>query len=257
MAAAFPRLRIWAYLAFKQIQFEHRRSILGSAWIVLSYALTAAGIGFLMTQLQGRAVQDHVPHVMFGLAIWNFISSAVFAGADSMVNARAYLLQMKLPRSMFVLSILLRLSYLLGIQLVTAFVICFAFGWRPSVEMIWALPAFALYLVAGFGVALTLGLISARIRDVSTLSGAVMRLSFFFTPIIWTVGGSRDEADGFIGFLVRWNPFSYVLDTLRDGLLGFPPDPVNWIVTGTIAVVLLITGIVTLERMGRRVTYWL
>ena len=66
-----------------------------------------------------------------------------------------------------------------------------------------------------------------------------------------------DVAEGFIGLLVRWNPFSYVLNTLRDGLVGLPPDPLNWIVTGSIALLLLVAGIITLERMGRPVTYWL
>ncbi|MCC5981547.1 MAG: ABC transporter permease [Oceanicaulis sp.] len=257
MAAAFPRLRIWAYLAFKQIQFEHRRSVLGSAWIVLSYAITAAGIGFLMSQLQGRPVEVHVPHVMFGLAIWNFISGATIAGADIMVTSRSYLLQMNLPRSLFVLSMLLRLSYLLGIQLVTAFVICLFFGWRPTLEIVWIFPAFAVYLAAGFGTALTLGMVAARFRDISTLVGSCMRLIFFFTPIIWAVGTARDQAEGFIGFLVRWNPFSYVLNTLRDGLVGLPPDPLNWTVTLAITALVLFTGILALDRMGRRVTYWL
>lgn len=70
---------------------------------------------------------------MFGLAIWNFISTAVTSGADIMVNSRAYLLQMKLPRSLFVLSLLLRLSYLLGIQLVTACLVCLFFWLAPIV----------------------------------------------------------------------------------------------------------------------------
>lgn len=123
--------------------------------------------------------------------------------------------------------------------------------------MLWALPAFGIYLVAGMGVALMLGMIAARFRDVSTLIGACMRLIFFFTPVIWAADSSRAQAEGFMGLLVRWNPFSYVLNTLRDGLVGLPPDPLNWIVTGSIALLLLVAGIITLERMGRRVTYWL
>jgi ABC-2 type transport system permease protein len=257
MAAAFPRLRIWAYLAFKQIQFEHRRSVLGSAWIVLSYAITATGIGFLMSQLQGRELLVHVPHVMFGLAIWNFISGAVISGGDIMVTSRSYLLQMNLPRSLFVLSLLLRLSYLLGIQLLTACMICLFFGWRPSLEMVWVLPAFGVYLVTAFGLVLTLGMVAARFRDVATLIGSCMRLIFFFTPIIWAAGSARDQVEGFMGLLVRWNPFAYVLNTLRDGLVGLPADPLNWIVSLALAGLFLVTGIVALDRMGRRVTYWL
>ncbi len=257
MAAAFPRLRIWAYLALKQIQFEHRRSILGSAWIVLTFAITATGVGYLMAQLQGRELAVHIPHVMFGLAIWNFISGAVTGGTDIMVNSRAYLLQMKLPRSLFVLSMLLRMSYLLGIQLVTAMIICLFFGWRPNWEIVWILPAFGIYLVAGFGAALLLGMIAARFRDVSTLVGSCMRLVFFFTPIIWAAGSGRDGAEGFIGLLMRWNPFTYVLDALRDAIVGLPPEPLNRLVTGVIAVTLLAAGILALDRLGRRVTYWL
>jgi ABC-type polysaccharide/polyol phosphate export permease len=257
VGAALSNLRGWSYLASKQIQLEHRRTWIGSGWIVIAFALTSAGIGVLMAQLQGRPITQHVPYVMFGFAAWNFISSAVTGGCNVMVNAKPYLLQMRTPRSVFVLSMTLRNFYLLIIQLATATVVSLLLGWRPDLAAFWVLPAILVYAIAGFGTATFLGLVGARFRDISRLVEAVMRLTFFFTPIIWTADSGRGGAGGLIGFLMDWNPFTYVLETFRSGLLGEQPGLLNWAVTLGISGALLVAGLIALQVSGRRVTYWL
>lgn len=257
LGRAFSNLRGWSYLASKQLQLEHRRTWIGSTWIVLAFALTSLGIGILMSQLQGRAISEHVPYVMFGFAGWNFISAAVIGGCNIMVNSKPYLLQMPTPRSVFVLSMILRNFYLLILQLLTAASVAFALGWRPDLNVFWAAPAIVVYAFTGFWVALLLGMICARFRDLSRLIESVMRLAFFFTPIIWQADSGRGQAEGFMGFLMTWNPFTYVLLAFRDGLLGLEPQPVNWIVSGAIALTAGLAGFIALNALGRRVTYWL
>ena len=257
LSSAPSNLRGWSYLASKQLQLEHRRTWVGSAWIVLAFALTSAGIGALMAQLQGRPLTEHVPYVMFGFAAWNFISSAVTGGTNVMVNAKPYLLQMRVSRSVFVLSATLRNTYLLFIQLFTAAVVSTFFGWRPDPANLWVVPAIAIYILAAFGTMTVLGLICARIRDLARLIEAVMRMSFFFTPIIWTPG-TREMGDGsIIRFMMDWNPFTHVLLAFRDPLLANRLDPINWGVLLALTVLLLLGALITLQTAGRRVTYWL
>lgn len=257
LGRAFSNLRGWSYLASKQIQLEHRRTWIGSAWVIVTFALTSVGIGVLMSQLQGRPYVDHVPYVVFGFAAWNFISSTVTAGANVMVNAKPYLLQMPTPRSVFVLSLVLRNLYLLGLQVATAALVALGLGWRPEMSALVAIPAIMLYAYTAFWAALSLGLICARFRDLTRLIEAVMRLSFFFTPIIWRADSARGEAGGFMGLLVDWNPFSYVLRVLRDPLLGDGVAANDWIVLAALAALATAVGFAMLNAFGKRVTYWL
>jgi len=254
---AFANVRGWSYLARKRLQLENRGTWVGSAWILLTFGLTGTGIGVLMAQLQGRALGEHVPYVLFGFVAFNFMSHAMTGGANVMVSSKPYLLQMPTPRSVFVLSMVLRSFYLLVLQLITASAIAALLGWRPDFQALWAMPALAVYAIAAFSVAMTLGLLCARYRDLTRLIESGMRLAFFFTPIMWHADSTRGTADGLIGFIMLWNPFTYALQAFRDGLLGQPPDPINWIVLGSITLAFTITGFVALNGLGRRVTYWL
>lgn len=257
LGRAFSNLRGWSYLARKRMQLEHRRTWIGSAWIVLTFVLTSFGIGLLMSQLQARPFEDHVPYVMFGFAAFNFISAAVTGGANVMINSKPYLLQMPTPRSVFVLSMVLKNFYTLLLQFLGACVVSAALGWRPDIFVLWLLPAIAVYAFTAFWVAMTLGLLCARLRDLGRAIEAVMRLTFFFTPIIWHAESARGSSSGVVGFIMEWNPFAYVLLAFRDGLLGKAPDPVNWLVLLSISAFVTLIGFFALNVFGRRVTYWL
>jgi ABC-2 type transport system permease protein len=257
LRAAFGNLSGWSYLAAKRIQLENRRTRLGSLWIILSFGLTAAGIGLLMSQLQGRVISTHVPYVMFGFAAWNFIQTSITAGCSVMVTSKPYLLQMKTARSVFPLSLAVRNSYLLGLQTITAAAVSATLGWRPTLDVLWIFPAMALYVVLAFSVGLMLGLVCARLRDLARLIEAAMRLAFFFTPVIWIAGTRDAAASGFLHFLMTWNPLAYVLQTFRAGLLGTAPEALDWYVTGVLAGVSVLFAAAALQMMGRRVTYWL
>jgi ABC-type polysaccharide/polyol phosphate export permease len=256
-SSAFGNIRSWSYLAAKQLQFDHRRTVLGSLWIVFAFALTAGSIGALLGALQGRPLDEHVPYVMFGFTAWNFVSGVVTEGCNVLTKSRAYLLQMPLPRTVFVISMVLRRGMLMLIHAVTSVAVCaLFFGWRPSVELIWLPAALAIYFVAGVGVATALGMIVAMLRDIGELVAAVMRLAFFFTPIIW-LPGARDTNHPLIEFVVTWNPFAYVLEVFRSPALGAAPEPMAWAVTGGLALFALVLGAAALEIWGKRITYWL
>lgn len=254
---AFLNLRGWSYLARKRLQIEYRRTWIGSAWILVTFTLTSFGIGALMAQLQGHSLAEHIPYVMFGFAGFNFISGAITGGANAMLLAKPFLLQMPTPRSAFTLSLVLKNFYLFGLQLIAAALVSSLLGWRPSLMAFWMLPALATYVFTAFWVTTALGLVCARIRDVGRLLESGMRLAFFFTPIIWLPESSRGHQDGLIGAIMQWNPISYALLAFRDGLLGYPPTLINWIVLLSIACGFSVIGFIALNVFGRRLTYWL
>ncbi|PWE18695.1 hypothetical protein DDZ18_03635 [Marinicauda salina] len=252
-------LRASAYLAAKQIQTEHRRNLLGTAWVLIGFAITAGGIAWLIAQLQGRPISLHIPYVVFGFAAWNFISSSVTEGCHALTRNRGLMLQAPMPRSIFVFSLVLKKLYLLALHLMAAGVIAAALGWRPSLEMFLILPALAIFTTTAIGIVSTLAVVCAVYRDISEVVNSVMRLSFFFTPIIWTIDtrfGERVDIQS-LKTVVTYNPFAYFLEILRAPMLGETPDALAWIITGLIGLAMLTLGFLFVEWLGRRLVYWL
>ena len=74
-------------------------------------------------------------------------------------------------------------------------------------------------MLNGIWVALLLGLINVRYRDLGQLIPNAMRLAFFVTPILWY----PDSVTGIRTIFVDFNPFYYFIELLRAPLLGQAP----------------------------------
>ncbi|WP_041637005.1 ABC transporter permease [Maricaulis maris] len=261
--SALSGLDRWAYLGVKRLQIEYRRPLIGSLWIVLGFATSAIGIGVLLSSLLGVPASQHVPYVAFGFAVWNFISTSVVAGCSVLVANRSMLLQMRAPRTAFVLVHVVRNGVLLLLCLITASFISLAFGWRPTLEVFAALPGLVLVIATAVCTTTVFGLVAARMPDFTEIVGSVMRLSFFFTPIIWIPDRRSNHlesagfGEGFLYYVYTYNPFTYFLNIVRQPILGEPTAATDWIVASSICCVMMVASICTLQAYGRRITYWL
>lgn len=256
---AAKNLRAWSFLAAKQLQIEYRRNLLGVTWIFLSFALSAGGIGWLLAQLQSRSVMEHVPFVAFGFVAWNFIHTMTTESGPLFSRNRALLLQAPMERSVLVFSLVLKKFYLMLLQLLTACLLAFAVGWTPSLDALMVIPALIVLLIAAVGTTLLLAVLGVVVRDLSELLNAVMRLAFFFTPIIWSLEarfGSDDLGRNILAQIVAYNPFTYMIEILRAPLLGEPIAALTWVIAGSISTLLCILGITALQIYGRRLVFW-
>ena len=98
----------------------------------------------------------------------------------------------------------------------------------------------------------TLGLCSLMavagvyVPDIRETLKAVVRMTFFITPIIFPTGKVPPK----YSFLVDYNPLAALVDTYRDLiLLGKLPDPSQLLYFCSIAVVLFVVGFVVFNRV--------
>jgi len=124
-----------------------------------------------------------------------------------------------------------------------------------SVEVGWswllAVPAIALILLNGLWVALLLGLLSARFRDIPMIVGSVVQVLFFMTPIFWQVDmlpGRTMCLDG--------NPFYHFVTIVRSPLLGQVPAFEHWIVILAVTSVGWILTLLAYTACRWRIAYW-
>ena len=256
MFGAFAKARLWGYISAKNIQLRYRRNVLGLLWLVIAFAIPSLGIGYVLARLQGLPLEEHVPHVLFGFVVWYFIIDCLVQGSTSLSRSRNIVLQAPIQRTVFPLSLVMEKMIILLVNLVTACALAAVFGWRPSLTMLFIPISLVVLAAAGLGSALFMSLVSVRLRDMTELVASVMRLAFFFTPIIWSVESRRFSADGFLTTVATYNPFTYFLEILRMPIQGAWPSPLVLIVTGVLTVLALIAAVAALQRTGRTAAFF-
>jgi ABC-type polysaccharide/polyol phosphate export permease len=116
-----------------------------------------------------------------------------------------------------------------------------------------AVPGLLLLCLNGLWIAILVGAVCARYRDVQQLVSNLLQISLFLTPIFW----SADQLTGRASMLADYNPLYYLIAIVREPLMGKAPETLHWVV---VAVVTLLGWTLTIHVMGKfrhRIVYWL
>jgi ABC-type polysaccharide/polyol phosphate export permease len=100
-------------------------------------------------------------------------------------------------------------------------------------------------------VALLLGLIGARFRDMPLVVATAMQVLMFMTPVFW-----RPEQLTSREYVLHGNPFYYLIDSIRGPLLGHVQIE-SYVVLGVMAPLGWLVTLAVFNRVYCRVSYWL
>jgi lipopolysaccharide transport system permease protein len=102
--------------------------------------------------------------------------------------------------------------------------------------------------------ALLLGVICTRYRDVPQIIVNLLQVVFYLTPIIWMPQLLPKRA-GIL--LLNSNPFFHLIEIVRAPLLGGLPSALNWQVSVMLAMAGWVFTILFYGRFRSRIAYWL
>lgn len=241
-------------LAWMDIRGRYRRSRLGQFWLTISHAFFVFGIGMLYATFFNAPIERYLPYLAGGFVVWQWLSSLVLEGCQTFIGASRFILQQALPYRVHVLRVVLRNAFIFAHNIVVFFVVLIIFqppefGWSALL----AIPGIALVLLNGTWVALLLGTISARFRDVPQIISSIMQIMFFVTPIIW----SPDTVGARGALVAALNPFAYFLDIVRGPFLGKPPALESWLVVLAITAIGWGVALTLYRRYRHRIAYWI
>ncbi|MFJ4145755.1 ABC transporter permease [Pseudomonas sp. NPDC089734] len=252
LCAALAATETWAFLGSHDIRQRYRRSVLGPFWITLSTAVLIGGLGVMYAGLFKMDVHEYIPYLAAGMITWNFMSLVinescfVFTGAEGSIKAA------RMPLSSYVLRLVWRnLLVFLHNAVVLVGVVLWFLPFNPM-GLLLAVVGLAVIGVFLFWLALLVGLLSARFRDIPQIVANVLQVVFFMTPIMWKADVLNNRM-----WIAEINPFYYMLELVRNPLLG---QPLTWDLWGNVGVVLLAVAAVSFlffARFRTRIVYWL
>jgi ABC-2 type transport system permease protein/lipopolysaccharide transport system permease protein len=206
----------WAWL---DTVCQYRRSRIGPLWETINVLVMLIGLTVVSSSVFGSSIFAIIGHAGIGIIVWSAIASLVIEGPGTFVRNCGNVTNSRLSIDLYVgravFKTLITFSHHFVIYFIGAL-----FGLVPigAVSLL-AIPGIALLFVNGWWVAMVLGLICARFRDVEPFVRNIMQLAFFVTPVFWNYRQISVDRR----FLVDGNPLFYFIEIIRKPLLGEVP----------------------------------
>jgi len=252
VGSALSDLELVVHLAWGDIKARYRRSILGPFWIVLSTAVSVAGLGILWSTLLKQDPHDFVPSLTAGLVFWHFLAACISEAPSAFFRNAHFIRNLVMPYFVFPMVLIIRQTIIFAHNLIVVAVVFLWFDPTPRWEQWLVLPGMLLVFVNLGWIVLLIAIFGARFRDLEQIIGALMPLIFFLSPVLY-----RPSQLSF-GQLIVWiNPFSYLISLVRDPAMG---SPAPWFVYATSAIAAVLGWLLTIWQFGQRrdrIPFWM
>ena len=249
----FALNRVWLAFAWDDVQNRYRRSVLGIAWIGLSYLFFVFAILVLFRGYTLGSSDAFLHYVAIGYASFVFLSGHLGDGCEVFRSNKAWVKAAPLPRSIYVYKNVARALFPFAIQLALALGVMTATGWRPGPVTAMTVPALLAWLLTALPIQMLLGHLAARLQDVRHLVQTVQRMLFFLSPVLWVLS----ERDGLARTLALLNPVTHYMEVFRAPLLGEPVLAISWVVVMLTTAASWILCLLIVGRMRAKLPFWL
>lgn len=254
ITAAIKRLSLVGMLGWQDVRHGYRRSALGPFWLTISMGVMIGTIGVVFGQIFNSPMSEFLPFLAAGIILWAFVSSVIAEGCTGFINAEGIIKQLSIPLFVHILRIIWKNALILAHNIVILPLIFLAVSKPLSLVAVLSIPGLLLVVANLAWIALILGVLSARYRDLPQIVGSILQVVFYLTPVMWMPSFLPQRAEL---YLLDLNPFFHILEIVRAPLLGQFPSMTNWIASFSIAVTGWFLTLVVYGRYKRRIAYWL
>ena len=223
------RAVLWT-LVKRDLRIRYARSVLGYLWTLIDPLSMTLVYWFIFAVIYKakETRSDNIPFVLFmvsGVLVWNWFSNSVNETARALYAERLLVRSTNLPRELWVIRVVLSkgIEHLLSLPILIGFMLYFALV-DHSVILNWKLvlwiPGLILELILCIGVGLVMAPVTALVDDFIRVVRIVLRIGFYFTPIVYSVTYvDKDKDLHWLGRLLEFNPLTAVNDMYRQGML--------------------------------------
>jgi lipopolysaccharide transport system permease protein len=248
---AFVLWRLCVTLSWLDIKLRYRGSLLGPFWLTLSTGVMVGAIGVIYSSLFHMDMQDYLPFVAVSQVLWGYLNTLVGEGCTCFTEAEGMIRSIRMPFALYGARSVLRNLLVLGHNMLVIVVVFAVFGTWPGWTALVAIPGLAIWLIDSWAIAVLLGMLCARFRDIPPIVGSIMQIAFFATPVIWKPENMHSHQ-----WLLLYNPFFAMLEVVRAPLLGQIPPLHIYAGALIVSVLILAATWILFLRVRGRIAFW-
>jgi len=241
----------------RDMKAQVRQSILGYAWLFFPPIATTLVWFFLNQSGVVKVADTGMPYpafVMIGTLLWQAFLESLTKPITSLNASKGMLVKLNFPRIAPVLAGIGQTTVTSAIRLLLLVPVFIFAGVEASWTIIFFPLAYLSMVLLGIAFGSFLTPIGLLYTDIARSIGLLGQFAMYATPVVYPLATA-----GFLGWLNRFNPMTYLIETGRATLVGGPFDalPIALIICAFAFVLLLIGWTIfhitvprIIERMG-------
>jgi len=243
------------FLTWRDVIVRYKQTILGAAWAIINPVVNMVVLEVVFGRFAGMDTEGGLPGPIFRYAAvlpWVLFSSALGSAGRSMLTNRSIITKIYFPRLIIPLSSVLSgvLDFLISFTVLIGMMLYW--GISPTLGLLALPPIILLALMTALGVGLWLSALNVLYRDVGYVLPVLTQLLLFISP----VGYSSSSVSQHWQILYALNPMVGVIESFRWAVLGTVPSGglslgMMVVISSSVSVILLITGLFYFRRMER------
>ena len=244
--------RLWSMMGVNDIRQRYRNSVLGPLWLASGLGITIIGISLLYSQIMRVSFTEFAPFLTAGLMVWTFISALAVESCAGYYSAEGLIKSLQVPYFVYIFRVVCRNVIVLAHNIAVLLIVYTAFGRIMGIHVPQVLAGFALLILFSVGMCAAFSAIGTMFKDFSQIVAQVFQLLVFLTPVFWmpTALSHRRE-------FLHYNPFFYLLEVIREPLLGQSPVPNLWVGAVGVTLASLLVGFISYAVSRKSIVFYL
>lgn len=255
------RALIWNFTR-REMKSRFKGTLIGWAWsfvgplaTILIYSLVFSVIIRVQPPDFGNGHPgNYAVWLITGLVSWNFMSMVVTQGMPALLANGDLLRKVYFPSFVPIVAASLSVGIQSLIELGIVMIVLLAFlnvSWTWLLIPVWA----ALMFTFATAISYILAVANVRWRDLAQITGVLIQILFFLSPIIYPISLVPEYAGPIpVRLIVQLNPLTQFIEVGRELLYGLTmPPPAQWGVILALALAALVGARWVFRRWGQDV----
>lgn len=164
------KYQLWGRIGWLDVKRRYRRSVIGPFWGAATLALYIIAVGVVGAGLWHQDMHDYLPYLTSGMIVWTLVSMIVIEACNLFILGHALFRNVSFEYSTLAYALVWRNVIIFGHNLVIYILI--ALVMKPTLFdpiALMAVPGVLLIWANGVWIALLIGMLCLRYRDVQPL----------------------------------------------------------------------------------------
>ncbi|WP_246020790.1 ABC transporter permease [Flavobacterium humi] len=204
----------------------YKQTVLGPLWYLIQPLLTSVMFTLIFNTVAGINTGT-TPPFLFNLAsitIWNYFTSCLNDTSDTFKKNASIFGKVYFPRVIMPISVVVSNLLKFGIQFIIFIVFYIYFYCKGAdISLSFLVLLFPLLVVLmgvlGLGLGMFISSLVTKYRDFTYLIAFGVQLLMYISAVVYPMSLIQEKIPGY-GWVVRYNPLAYIVETARYLLLG-------------------------------------
>jgi len=225
----------------RDLKARYKGYVLGYLWSWLEPLITMLIFIFIFDIILKIKIENFPVYFLSGSIPWLFFSRSISSSVNSIVGNAGLIKNIYFPRVIYPLSVTLSNLANLILSLVVLIPIILLFNVNITYKaLLLPLPLILMFFLV-FGLALLFSCLNVYFRDISYISGFILRFWFYASPIFYNI---EDRVSARLLDLYLLNPLAVILMLFRTALMGLnPPNIRSVLIASFVCILTFIVGL--------------